>query len=410
MIQIKPFRAIRPTRDKASLVGSRSYLEYSDEDLREKLNNNPYTFLHVINPDFHLDQRLSGREKFEKVRDKFRDFVREGVFMEDPEPALYIYQQSTPTHVFTGIVGAASVKDYQEGRIKKHENTLRHREELFKDYLEITGVNAEPVLLIYPDLQEVDSVMGKYMELRPEYEFCTTDRVIHFLWPIHDSKDVQIIREGFSRLDSLYIADGHHRCSSSALLSDGKASTDPENPRDWFMAMFLPENNIRIHEFNRLVQGLNGHTMDSFLDSVSKKFFVREIGRKSYRPEGIHEMSMYLEGRWFSLNVKPGSFNSEDPVESLDYEILSRNLLDPILGIQDLRTDPRIAFKPGTDGPEGIEKAIDRGRFTVGFCMFPVTIEQLKKVADAQLVMPPKSTYIEPKLRSGLTIYKLTDE
>lgn len=228
MITVKPFAAIRPTRDKAPLVGTRSYLDYNNAELRDKLNNNPYTFLHVINPDYNLRKKLSGQEKFKAVRSRFDDFLREGILVEDGEPAFYIYQQATPSHLFTGILAATAVSDYLEGRIKKHEHTLKAREELFCDYLQYTGINAEPVLLFYPDKAEIDRLLGRYMRTRADYEFSTTDRSVHQLWPVTDKGDIHIIEKQFAKLDSLYIADGHHRCSSSALLAQSLNADDPK--------------------------------------------------------------------------------------------------------------------------------------------------------------------------------------
>lgn len=406
MITVKPFAAIRPTRDKAPIVGTRSYLDYNNAELRDKLNNNPYTFLHVINPDYNQRKKLSGQEKFQAVRSRFEDFLREGILVEDETPAFYIYQQATPSHLFTGILAATSVKDYLEGRIKKHEHTLKAREELFRDYLQYTGINAEPVLLFYPDKAEIDRLLGRYMRTRADYEFSTTDRSMHQLWPVTDKADIQIIEKQFAKLDALYIADGHHRCSSSALLAQSLSADDSKHPAHFFMSYLISESSLRIHEFNRLVKTLNGNTPAQLLKKLTDNFLVNELNVYP-KPQAVHEISMYLDGRWYGLKVRPGSFNPEDPVESLDYEILSKNILGPLLGIDDLRTSNNTGFLPGTEGPEGIEKAVNAGKYEVGFCLFPVTVEQLKKVADANLVMPPKSTYVEPKLRSGLTIYKL---
>ena len=408
MISIKPFKAIRPTRDKAYLVATRSYVSYTNDELEEKLNNNPFTFLHVINPDFDDKMPSFGEERYAKVKKRFEQFKKLEYFIEEDKPAYYIYQQQAENHVFTGIIAATSVQDYIEGRIKVHENTLSAREEMFTNYLNVTGFNAEPVLLLYRPLASLGELKSRYINMRAEYEFTSTDKVLHLLWPVTGEADVQQITDAFKEVNALYIADGHHRCASSVRLAALRGG-DTDAAHQYFMAFLLPETTIRIHEFNRLVKDLNGMTSQAFLDAVKASYFVHEIERTKYRPGSLHEISMYLDGKWYALYSRPGSYNPEDAVAGLDCQILSDNLLGPILGITDLRTDERIDFLPGNTGPEGIMKAVNSGKYRVGFGLFPVSIEQLKRVSDEGLVMPPKSTYIEPKLRSGLTIYNLDE-
>ena len=407
MISIKPFKAIRPTRDKAYLVATRSYVSYSNEELEDKLNNNPYTFLHVINPDFDDKMPSFGDERYAKVKKRFEQFKKLEYFIEEERPAYYIYQQQAENHVFTGIIAATSVQDYLEGRIKIHENTLSAREEMFTNYLNITGFNAEPVLLMHRPLASIGELKSRYINTRAEYEFTSTDKVLHLLWPVTNDNDVQEITTAFKEVNALYIADGHHRCASSVRLAELRGGSDQAH--HYFMAYLLPETTIRIHEFNRLVRDLNGMTTEAFLEDIKQRFFVHEIERETYRPASLHEISMYLDGKWYALFSRPGSYNPEDAVAGLDCQILSDNLLGPVLGITDLRTDSRIDFLPGNTGPKGIMKAVNSGKYRVGFGLFPVSIEQLKRVSDEGRVMPPKSTYIEPKLRSGLTIYNLDE-
>lgn len=409
MIKISPFRAVRPKRDVVSLVASRSYLTYSDDQLGEKLENNPYTFLHVIHPDTKAAIRAEGREKFEMVKDKFNSFREDGIFTKDENESLYLYQQRTHSHVFIGIIAAVSVNDYLEGRILVHEHTLTQREEMFKDYLHVTGFNAEPVLLMYPESGDVNQVIGATMDERPDYEFTTTDRVSHYLWKIDKPSDIEVIQNAFNGMDKIYIADGHHRSASSALLGQQLSSEGKSGPFESFMAYLIPENSIHIHGFHRLVKSI-GLDKSKFLEKLKTSFIVSDWEGKGYQPDRLHEIGMYLNGHWYTLNTKPGSFDPEDPVTSLDAEILSRNVLNPILGITDLRNDPRVDFLPGDKGCEAIEKAVDSGKYECGFALFAVTTEQLKSVADASCIMPPKSTYIEPKLRSGLTIYELFEK
>ena len=406
MITVKPFKAIRPTRDKAYLLASRSYVSYSEKRLFHKLNNNPFTFLHVINPDYHSETKLEGDAKYEAVRAKFNEFAHLGYFTEEEKPAFYIYQQQAENHVFTGIIGATSVKDYREGRIKVHEHTLTQREEMFVNYLAKTGFNAEPVLLMHKPLISISQIKSKYMDQRAEYEFTSTDKVLHLLWPITQEEDVKAIEDGFKQLDAVYIADGHHRCSSSAGLAE-RLNREGDTPDKYFMSFLMPETTIKIHSFNRLVRDLNGMNADEFIEKLEEHFYVRPKTDDLYDPWDLHEMSMYLNGYWYSLFVKPGLYNPEDSVDSLDCEILSRQLLDPILGITDLKTDKRIDFLPGNTRAKGLKEAVDSGEYIVGFGLHAIGADQLKRVADEGKFMPPKSTYIEPKLRSGLTIYNL---
>ncbi len=409
MIKIKPFKATRPTRDKAYLLASRSYVSYSEEELIDKLDKNPFTFLHVINPEYKEKVRSEGTERFKKVKHHFKHFKNLGYFIDEEKPAFYIYQQQAENHVFTGLIGAVSVNDYREGRIKLHENTLTHREEMFTNYLHETGFNAEPVLLMHRPLSKVAEIKSKYMKERAEYEFTSTDKVLHLMWPVTDEEDVKAFEESFAKVDKVYIADGHHRCASSVRLADKFASDQEDDTQNYFMAYFLSESTIRIHGFDRLVKDLNGMTTEEFLQKLTENFFVREKEVELYKPESMHEMSMYVGGKWYALFNKPGSHNPEDAVESLDCNILSALLLDPVLGIKDLKTDSRIDFSPGNTGPETLKKAVDSGKYKVGFGLYPISVEQLKRVADEDKVMPPKSTYIEPKLRSGLTIYNFKD-
>lgn len=406
MIKISPFRAIRPKRHVVSLVASRSYVSYSDDQLDDKLANNPFTFLHVIHPDQKEVEKKQGTDKFQLVRDKFEAFSAEGVFQKDEKPAIYLYQQRTHSHVFTGLIAAVSVTDYTEGRVMVHEQTLTQREEMFKNYLKTTGFNAEPVLLMYPENAEVNRIMGKIMDGRPEFEFTTTDRVTHFLWNIDSEDDLATLTSSFADMDKVYIADGHHRSASSALLAQELTDEGHTGPFDHFMAYLIPENAIHIHGFHRLVKNTRCSKAE-LLSTLEQNFIVSEWSKPSYHPDRLHEMGMYIDGMWYTLTSKPGSFNVEDPIASLDAEILSRNILEPIMGITDLRNDPRVDFLPGDTGCTAIEKAVNSGKYEVGFALYAVTTEQLKNVADAHGIMPPKSTYIEPKLRSGLTIYEL---
>lgn len=405
MINIRPFRAIRPPRDKAYLVGTRSYLSYSEVELDEKLANNPFTFLHVINPN--KGRQLSfGKEKYIHVKKCFEKFTREGTFHQDQEQSYYLYRQVKEGNEYIGLIAAVSVEDYLEGRIKKHEHTLTNRERMFTDYLETTGFNAEPVLLTYRDDFRLDKIFAEYINHRSEYEFTSTDRVLHQLWLIQDEKHLKKITQAFVDQEALYIADGHHRCASSSLLSRRLEDFEGDDHR-YFMAFLIGEEQMKVYDFNRLIKGTDGKSEEELLELLNHDFLVEPIHHDVFKPEKLHEMGMYINKHWYKLVPRTGTFNPQNPVARLDAEILSKKVLKPVLGIKNLKTDTRAGFLPGTEGMEGLMKKVDSGEFDIAFALHPVTVDQIKQVADAGKTMPPKSTYIEPKLRSGLTIYKI---
>ena len=413
MIKINPFQAIRPTRDKAYLVASRSYLSYSETTLREKLLNNPYTFLQVINPEYSLDSPiLHGIEKYKLVRQKYLNFRSDGTLVKDEKPCFYIYQQVTQENIYTGIIVAASIDDYLNGIIKLHEHTISKREVMFSDYLEHTGFNAEPVLLTYPKIPRVNEIMNVYMQERPEYEFTSTNKVLHNLWLIDKDIDIKEIQSLFMKVDSVYIADGHHRSASSALYCNRKreqlTNIKGSEPFNYFMSFMIDDEQMRIYDFNRLVKDLNGWSINEYLLKVGEVYNIEK--NVNHKPTQKDEIYMYLDGNWFSLIAKANTYDASHCVDHLDPAILSKNILDPILGIKDIRNDQRIDFMDGKQGLTSLKNAVDSGDYRVAFALKPITIEQLKHVSDQNEVMPPKSTYIEPKLRSGLTIYSLGEE
>ena len=411
MAEIRPFKAIRPTRDKVSLVASRSYLSYSEETLIEKLEHNPYTFLHIINPDYSDKQtEVKGKAKYPLIKKKFNKFKAEEIFIEDQRPTLYIYQQQKSEVVFTGIICASSIDDYVNGDIKIHEQTIARREEIFKDYLNTTGFNAEPVLLTYPDQNGVNGVLESYIKNRSEYEFTTTNRVLHKLWLIQDENDIQKLQDIFEKVDALYIADGHHRTASSALLCKQKREEKPDftgsESFNYCMSFLIPESQLKILDFNRIVKDLNGLSTKEFIKSISKTYNI-EKRENSFTPTKKNEIGMYIEKSWYSLTAIKSTFDRSHCVKKLDPAILSNNILSPILGIHNLRKDKRLSFIDGTLGKSALESAVDSGGYAVAFLLKPIGVQQLKDVADARESMPPKSTYIEPKMRSGLLIYSI---
>ena len=398
MAIVRPFKAIRPTRDKANLVATRSYLSYSDETLKEKLEHNPFTFLHIINPNI----KKKGINKFNAVKAKFNDFKEAGFFITEDTETFYIYQQKNENQTFEGIIGATAVADYLNGNIKKHEHTITAREKMFENYLDTTGFNAEPVLLCHQKNTAITNLIQCYKVTRAEYEFATTDKTIHKLWLVNSTKDINIIINSFKSIDNLYIADGHHRSASSALLAQN--STKKNSP--YFMSFLIDENQLNIINFNRLIKHTNGLTSDELIAEIEKSYTVIEKGSIPYSPTFTDEISMYIRGTWYSLIALPKNIE-QDCVSKLDPAILSNNILAPILNITDEKTDENISFESGTTPLSKIAKKIDSGEYEIAFILKPISISALKEVADNNRFMPPKSTYIEPKLRSGLTIYSL---
>ena len=401
MAIVRPFKAIRPARDKANLVASRSYLTYSDETIKEKLDHNPYTFLHIINPDYNTPKKTTGIAKFKLVKEKFQQFISDGILKKDAVESFYIYQKKNQLNTFTGIIGASSVEDYLNNKIKKHEQTLTKREKMFRNYLDITGFNAEPVLLAHEPNKEIKSILDKYTSTRSEYEFTTTNKSLHKLWIVDDVSDIKMITNAFEKIENIYIADGHHRCASSALFyKDQKSELS-----SYFMSYLVDENQMNILNFNRLVKHLNGLTVSKLLEKIKEKYTLNYKKESPYSPTLNDEISMYLEGKWYSLIANKQKYSST--AESLDPSILSKNILKPLLNILDERTDQNISFLEGTIPLSVIKAKVDSGEYAVGFILKPISITAIKKVADNNEIMPPKSTYIQPKLRSGLTIYPI---
>lgn len=401
MVIVRPFKAIRPARDKAHLVASRSYLTYSEETIKEKLDHNPYTFLHIINPDYKTGKKASGVTKFQLIKKKFEQFITDDILRKDTKDAFYIYQKKNDINTFTGIIGSSLVKDYLDKRIKKHEQTLTKREKVFRDYLDTTGFNADPVLLSHKPNSEIKDIIQKYTSIRSEYEFTTTNKSLHKLWVVDNPSDMRTITNAFEKIEHLYIADGHHRCASSALLSKSK-NTESSS---YFMSYLIDETQLNILNFNRLIKHLNGLKTNEILEKIREKYTIKEKKESLYSPKLENEISMYLDGIWYSLISKEKHYNSI--TDSLDPSILSKNILKPILNIIDERTDKNISFLDGKIALSDIKAKVDTGEYKIAFILKPITMDAIKKVADNNETMPPKSTYVEPKLRSGLTIYPI---
>lgn len=411
MPKIIPFKAVRPTRDKISLVAARPYESYSKKERKSRMEHNPFSFLHIVNPGYKYQKKIVGRERFGLVRNRYQEFKEDGIFIQEDTPAFYAYKIiDRDQNVFFGILGAASVEDYKNNCIKRHEDTIADREELFKEYLDTVGFNAEAVLLTYPDNDILASILEKKSSERPEYEFTTTYRDTHYLWPIKDKESVEQVESTFKAMQHLYIADGHHRSASSSLLSeaydDQESGPSESNPYKFFMSYLIPESHLIIKEFNRLVKDLNGLSKEAFLIELDTWYRIENRGTIPYKPSKKHHFSMYLDGEFYSLYLRKKQYQITNSLEALDTHILQKTILEPILGIKDIRKDKRIAYANGNKDFTYVKSLVDKGDYSVGFGMLPITVNELKEVSNEGNTMPPKSTYIEPKLRSGLTIYE----
>jgi uncharacterized protein (DUF1015 family) len=414
MAQILPFAGIRPLPDLAASVSSRSPDRYTPEELQDTLNRNPYSFLQIIFPD-HADghsTRPGSRERLQKIKSRYLEFHNRNYFQQDNKPVYYVYRQEIPGHCYTGIIACSSVEDYEKGVIKIHEQTLTDREEKLTEYLEICNYNSEPVLFCYPDHPKINAIIQNTTQSHPEYDFTTRGEMRHRLWLISASDKVKDVSKYFEEIPAIYIADGHHRSASSAGLAKSRRKQFPnysgKEPWNYFMGIYFPESELKIFDYNRLVKDLNGLTTQGFLEQLTQYFEVIPISETLFSPTEKYSFSLYVEGKWFYLKLNAKYIQSKNPADTLDAALLTKYILSPILQIHDLKNDKRIGFKEGTQGPEALKKAVDSGKFAAAFGLFPVQMKELKKIADAGEIMPPKTTWIEPKLRNGLVIYPLS--
>lgn len=411
MADVRPFKAIRPAKDMVHLVASRSYVSYSTDALRSKLDENPFTFLHILNPEYNqeIQSKSNSVERFEKVKEKFGEFVRAKILIHDQNDSFYIYRQIKEGHHYIGIIACASVEDYYADIIKKHEATITQREKVFKDYLKTVEINAEPVCFTYPNHAEIDAITEDKIKDVPEYDFTTTNRVRHTFWCINNPDTIHSLKNYFGEISSIYIADGHHRSASSALLGKELKEANPNHNGsegyNYFMGYFVPESNLKVFEFNRLVTTLGGYSTNDFLTEIQRDFNLSDAKEENFKPQKCHEIGMYLDGNWYCLEPKETILLPNDPVNCLDVSILTNHILAPILGISDLKTDDRIYFKGGLEGINALKEDVDIGKAKIAFAHYPVSVEELKTISDRGEIMPPKSTWVEPKLRSGLSIY-----
>ena len=411
MALIKPFKAIRPARDKVAFVASRSYEEYDKKERNYHLKYNPFSFLHILNPGYKFHKTIFGEERFTLIRNRYLEFLEERIFVKDDADSLYLYQIEINDFKTLGIFCATSVGDYRNDHIKKHEDTLHKREQLFANYLKTVGFNAEPVLMTYADNEIIKKIISEEIQKQPEYDFTTPDKKRHRLWRVKNVNAIQGLQEAFLEIDSIYIADGHHRSASSNLLAmelqEENTNHTGKEPYNFFLSYLIPESEIKIYEFNRMVKDLNGLAKEAFLIKLDTYYRIEKRNDGLYRPTKKHHFSMYIDGEFYSLYLRKNVYSFTDALSELDAQILYKTILEPILGIQNLRTDKRISYGYGKNNLIRMKESIDKGEYAVGFSLVPITMDEIKAIADANLVMPPKSTYIEPKLRSGLTIYEI---
>ena len=414
MAVIKPFKGIRPPKALVEEVASRPYDVLNSAEARAEAGDNEKSLYHIIKPEINFPEGTDEHDPcvYESAAEHFQMFQDKGWLVQDEKENYYVYAQTMNGKTQYGLVVGAYVPDYMNGVIKKHELTRRDKEEDRMKHVRVNNANVEPVFFAYPDNAELDAIVAKYTAGTPEYDFIAPgDGFGHTLWVIDQPEDIAAITKAFAAMPALYIADGHHRSAAAALVGAEKAQQNPNHKGDeeynYFMAVCFPANQLTIIDYNRVVKDLNGLTPEEFLDAVGKNFIVEEKGTEIYKPNALHNFSLYLGGKWYSLTAKEGTYDDNDPIGVLDVTISSDLILDEILGIKDLRSDKRIDFVGGIRGLGELKKRVDSGEMKVALALYPVSMKQLMDIADTGNIMPPKTTWFEPKLRSGLIIHKL---
>lgn len=414
MATIKPFRGIRPPKDLVEQVVSRPYDVLNSEEARMEAEGNEKSLYHIIKPeiDFPVGTDEHDPRVYDKAAENFKMFQEKGWLVQDEKECYYVYAQTMNGKTQYGLVVGAYVPDYMNGLIKKHELTRRDKEEDRMKHVRVNNANIEPVFFAYPENDALDKIVSKYTSRKPEYDFVAPlDGFGHTFWVIDEDEDISMITAEFAKMPALYIADGHHRSAAAALVGAEKAKQNPNHRGDeeynYFMAVCFPAEQLTIIDYNRVVKDLNGLTDEAFLEKLSANFDVKEMGEEIYKPSSLHNFSLYLSGKWYSLTAKEGTYDDNDPIGVLDVTISSNLILDEILGIKDLRSDKRIDFVGGIRGLGELKRRVDSGEMKVALALYPVTMKQLMDIADTGNIMPPKTTWFEPKLRSGLVIHKL---
>lgn len=414
MAKVKPFKGIRPPKKFVEEVESRPYDVLDSEEARAEAGDNEKSLYHIIKPEINFSEGISEYDPkvYESAAVQFRKFQEKGWLKQDAEENYYLYSQTMNGKTQYGLVVCAHVSDYLNGVIKKHELTRKDKEEDRMKHVRVNNANLEPVFFAYPDNDILLEIIGKYSKLTPEYDFIAPgDGFEHKFWVISDKADINAITKEFEKMPSLYIADGHHRSAAAALVGAEKARKNPattgNEEYNYFMAVCFPASQLTILDYNRVVKDLNGMTPKQFIAALKDDFIVEDKGTEIYKPAQIHEFSLYLESHWYSLKAKSGTYDDNDPIGVLDVDISSRLILDKLLGIKDLRTDKRIDFVGGLRGLSELKRRVDSGEMKMALALYPVTMKQIMDIADCGNIMPPKATWFEPKLRSGLIIHSL---
>ncbi len=413
-MRIKPFRGIRPPKALVEKVNSRPYDVLNSEEARREAEGNEMSLYHIIKPEinFELGTDEHDPKVYQSAREHFDLFRRNGWLVQDPKENYYVYAQTMGDKIQYGLVVAANMEDYMEGKIKKHELTRKDKEEDRMKHVRVNNANIEPVFFAYKHVDELDAIIAKYTAKQPEYDFVAQiDGFGHKFWIIDDENDIRRITELVAAIPAMYIADGHHRSAAAALVGNERKQQNPNHTGkeeyNYFLAVCFPDNQLNIMDYNRVVKDLNGLTDEQFLDKVRENFDVEDKGTEIYKPARLHNFSLYLGGKWYSLTAKAGRYDDNDPIGVLDVTISSDLILDKILGIKDLRSDKRIDFVGGIRGLGELKRRVDSGEMKVALALYPVTMQQIIDIADSGNIMPPKTTWFEPKLRSGLVIHEL---
>ena len=413
MAKIKPFKGLRPPRELVTQVASRPYDVLNSDEARDEAKGNPKSLYHIIKPEIDFPQGTDehAEEVYRRAVDNFNAFQQNGWLVEDTKEHYYIYAQTMDGRTQYGFVVAANVDDYISGRIKKHELTRRDKEEDRMKHVRVNNANIEPVFFAFEDNAVLADILARETAKEPEYDFVADDGFVHTFWVIDDDATIAAITDAFAAIDNLYIADGHHRTAAAALVGHEKALANPDHRGDeeynYFLAVAFPASNLKIIDYNRLVKDLNGMSPAEFLEALERNFIVIDKGTVPYRPDALHNFSLYLEGRWYSLTARPGTYDDSDPIGVLDVTVSSDLILRDLLGITDLRSDKRVDFVGGIRGLDELKRRVDSGEMAAALALYPVSMEQLMAIADSGNIMPPKTTWFEPKLRSGLVIHKL---
>ena len=413
MAKVKPFKGIRPPREMVTEVASRPYDVLNSDEARAEADGNPKSLYHIIKPEIDFPEGTDEHDPcvYERARRNFDAFQSNGWLVQDKKDHYYIYAQTMDGRTQYGFVVAANVDDYISGRIKKHELTRRDKEEDRMKHVRVNNANIEPVFFAFPDNPVLEEIIKKVTATPAEYDFTAPDGFGHHFWVIDDGATIAAITEAFAEMPSLYIADGHHRSAAAALVGHEKALANPEHRGDeeynYFLAVAFPASHLRIIDYNRVVRDLNGLSPAEFLEKIEKSFVIEDKGTDIYHPEALHTFALYLEGRWYKLTARLGTYNDNDPIGVLDVTISSDYILRDIIGITDLRSDKRIDFVGGIRGLEELKRRVDSGEMAFALALYPVSMKQLMDIADSGNIMPPKTTWFEPKLRSGLVVHSL---